>query len=138
MTSEKLPTIIRKEQIVATALEILGDKGIKKLTMAEIANQMGLAPSALYRHFKSRDAILSAILEHIRMKLYANLEYVRQTTDNAVERLHVMLSRHASLISHGQGIPKVIFSDELWGGERRGGSDYTVLLLTISKKSSPS
>ena len=49
------------------------------------------------------------------MKLYANLENVRQSTDNAVERLRELLFRHGRLISLEQGIPSIIFSDELWG-----------------------
>ena len=118
MTTEKLPTEIRKEQVVATALQILSDTDAKKLKMTDIAERMGLAPSALYRHFKNRDAIMSAILEHIRMRLYGNLEKVRQSTDNAVERLHQMLSRHVGLIRREQGIPRIIFSDELWGQKR--------------------
>ena len=118
MTSEKLPTTVRKEQIVATALILLSDNDTKKLKLTDIAEHMGLAPSALYRHFKNRDAILSAVLEHIRMKLYRNLENVRQTTDNAVERLHEMLSRHVRLIRQEQGIPRIIFSDEIWGQKK--------------------
>lgn len=118
MPTEKLPTKIRKEQVVETALKILSDIDSKKLKMTDIAEHMGLAPSALYRHFKNRDAIMSAILEHIRMRLYENLEKVRQTTDNAVERLHEMLSRHVGLIRKEQGIPRIIFSDELWGQKK--------------------
>lgn len=118
MPTEKLPTEIRKEQVVETALKILSDIDSKKLKMTDIAEHMGLAPSALYRHFKNRDAIMSAILEHIRMRLYENLEKVRQTTDNAVERLHEMLSRHVGLIRQEQGIPRIIFSDELWGQKK--------------------
>lgn len=118
MSIEKLPTAVRKEQIVEAALLILSDNDIKKLKMTNIAGNMGLAPSALYRHFKSRDAILSAILEHIRTKLYMNLEKVRQLTDNAVDRLRELLLRHARLISEEQGIPRIVFSDELWGQKR--------------------
>ncbi|MFH1217984.1 MAG: TetR/AcrR family transcriptional regulator [Pseudomonadota bacterium] len=118
MSTEKLPTAVRKEQIVEAALLILSDNDIKKLKMTYIAENMGLAPSALYRHFKSRDAILSAILEHIRTRLYLNLERVRQLTDNAVDRLRELLFRHGKLISQQQGIPRIVFSDELWGQKR--------------------
>lgn len=118
MTTEKLPSTIRKEQIVETALQILGDNSIKRLKITGIAAHMGLAPSALYRHFKNRDAMLSAILEHIRSMLYRNLENVRQASDDAVERLQDLLSRHASLISNQPGIPRIVFSDELWGQKR--------------------
>lgn len=118
MSTEKLPTEVRKEQIVEAALSILSDRDIKKLKMTDVAEHMGLAPSALYRHFKNRDAMLSAVLEHIRTKLYRNLESVRQSTDDGVERLREMLFRHARLISEQQGIPRIVFSDELWGQKR--------------------
>jgi len=118
MPTEKLSTAVRKEQIVEIALKILGDNNVKKLKITDIAECMGLAPSALYRHFKNRDSILSAVLEHIRTKLYGNLEKVRQKTDNAIERLHEMLLRHGQLITQEQGIPRIIFSDELWGQKR--------------------
>ncbi|SDO36032.1 TetR/AcrR family transcriptional regulator [Desulforhopalus singaporensis] len=118
MTTEKLPTEVRKEQIVEAALAILGDQEIKKLKMTDVARHMGLAPSALYRHFRNRDAMLSAVLEHIRARLYSNLEQVRQQTDNCVDRLKEMLFRHGRLISRQQGIPRIVFSDELWGQKR--------------------
>lgn len=118
MTAEKLPTTIRKEQIVEAALHILSDNNIKKLKITDIAKHMNLAPSALYRHFKNRDAILSAVFEHIRAKLFKNLEHVRQTTEDGVERLRELLYRHAGLISQQQGIPRIVFSDELWGQKK--------------------
>ena len=118
MTTEKLPTVVRKEQIVEAALRLLSDNNVKKLKLTDIANHMGLAPSALYRHFKNRDAILSAILEHIRAALYKNVENVRQASENGIERLRELLFRHARLIGQQQGIPRIVFSDELWGQKR--------------------
>lgn len=118
MRTEKMPTDIRKEQIVEAALTILSDNAAPKLKMSDVARQLGLAPSALYRHFKNRDAMLSAILEHIRTMLHTNLEQVRQQTDNAVERLHAMLVRHGRLIREQQAIPRIVFSDEIWGQKR--------------------
>lgn len=118
MTTEKLPTSVRKEQIVEAVFQLLGDNGAKKLKMVDIAQSMDLAPSALYRHFKNRDAILSAVLEHIRMGLYQNLENVKQKTDDALERLRELLFRHIRLIGYRQGIPRIIFSDELWGQKK--------------------
>lgn len=118
MTTEKIATAVRKEQIVEAALNILSDNEIKKLKMADIAQYMGLAPSALYRHFRNRDAIMGAVLEHIRGSLYKNLEKVRQKTDDAIERLRELLFLHIKLVGYRQGIPRMIFSDELWGQKR--------------------
>ncbi len=113
-----MPTETRKEQIVEAALRVLGGDTIKKLNISDIAKEMGLAPSALYRHFKSRDAMMSALLEHIRSRLFRNVEAVRQQTDDAVERLRLLLRRHAGLIAEEHGIPRIVFSDELWGQKR--------------------
>ncbi len=118
MSTEKLASEIRKDQIVEAALHILSDKRVKKLKITEIASHLGLAPSALYRHFKNKDAILSAILEHIREKMYKNVEHVRRKRDNAIDRLQELLSLHENLICQHQGIPRIVFSDELWGQER--------------------
>ena len=115
MAAEKLPTDIRREQIVAAALQVMSESSIRRLTMKDIAQRMGMAPSALYRHFKNRDAMMSAILEHIRTKLYRNIEAVRQGNDDAVERLRQLLYRHIRLIREEHGIPRIFFSDELWG-----------------------
>lgn len=115
MATEKLPTDIRKEQIVESALQVMGKNPDKHLHVKDIAHHMGMAPSALYRHFKNRDAIMSAILELIRTKLYRNLESVRQISENAEGRLRGLLERHIQLIKSEHGIPRMVFSDELWG-----------------------
>ncbi|HER62586.1 MAG TPA: TetR/AcrR family transcriptional regulator [Desulfobacteraceae bacterium] len=115
MTKEKLPTDVRREQIVASALQVMGENPDKHLHIKDIAQRMGLAPSALYRHFRNRDAIMSAIFEFIRIKLYSNIETVRQTSEDAETRLRELLERHIRLIKSEHGIPRMIFSDELWG-----------------------
>lgn len=65
MKTEKLSSRIRKEQIVEAALQILSDDDVKKLSITEIATRLNLVPSALYRHFNNKDAIVMAILDHI-------------------------------------------------------------------------
>jgi len=118
LSSEKMSTNIRKEQIVEAALRVLSDTSSKQLNIADIAKQMDLAPSALYRHFKNKNAMMSGVLELIRTKLFHNVELVRQQSDDAVERLHELLFRHGRLIAEEHGIPRIIFSDELWGQQR--------------------
>lgn len=118
MANDKLSTDIRREQITEAALHLLGKKGARRLKIADIAGHVGVVPSAIYRHFKSKDALLSAVLETIRARLFSNVESVRQQSDSATERLHGLLMRHAALIREERGIPCLIFSDEL-GGQKK-------------------
>ena len=115
MVAQKLPTSVRQDQIAETAFQMLSENASKRLHIKDIAARMGLAPSALYRHFRNRDALMSAVLELIRSKLYKNIEAVRQGGDDAVERLRELLARHMRLIRERHGIPRILFSDELWG-----------------------
>lgn len=115
MAAKKLSTSIRQDQIVETAFEMMTESSIKRFHIKDIALRMGMASSALYRHFRNRDAVMSAVLELIRTKLYRNIEVVRQASDDAVERLRELLARHVRLIRERHGIPRILFSDELWG-----------------------
>ncbi len=115
MKTKKLSSHIRKEQIVDAALKLLGDSDVRKLKITDIATSLNLVPSALYRHFNSKDAILMAILDYIEEKFAKNLKDVRETQDNTIDQLHELLIRHVRLISQHHGIPRIIFSDEFWG-----------------------
>lgn len=115
METKKLSSHIRKEQIVDAALKLLGESNVRKLKITDIATSLDLVPSALYRHFNSKDAILMAILDYIEKKFAANLKDVRKAHDNTIDRLHELLFRHVRLISQHHGIPRIVFSDEFWG-----------------------
>ena len=115
MKTEKLSSRIRKEQIVEAALQILSDNDVKKLSLTEIATRLNLVPSALYRHFNNKDAIVMAILDHIEENFSKNLGVIRQTKKSKTEQLHDLLLRHGQLISQNHGIPRLIFSDEFVG-----------------------
>jgi TetR/AcrR family transcriptional regulator, fatty acid metabolism regulator protein len=93
----------------------MSENSTRRVHIKDIAGRLDMAPSALYRHFRNRDAVMSAVLELIRAKLYNNVETVRRASDDAVERLWELLSRHVRLIKERHGIPKIFFSDELWG-----------------------
>ncbi|AQQ72214.1 Fatty acid metabolism regulator protein [Limihaloglobus sulfuriphilus] len=112
MAAKKLKTKIRREQIAQAALDIVSTGGLKQLSVAEVALRIGLVPSALYRHVKKKDDILTLIDERIESKLLANVAAVCEQTDDPLERLHQLFLRHIRLISENRGIPVVIFSQD--------------------------
>jgi AcrR family transcriptional regulator len=114
VADEKLDTQVRKEQIAAAALELVASQGIKRLNMAAIARRVGLVPSGIYRHFKSKDEVLDAVLELLRARLMANVATAREESADPLERLHGLLTRHVRLIREGRAFPRIIFSDEMF------------------------
>ena len=111
----------RREQIVTAALGVVGARGMKALTITAIAREIGVVPSAIYRHFKGKSEVIDAIVELIGRRIQSNIETVCTETDDAVERLFLMHSRHISMIRENNGIPRLIFSEEICGEKTESG-----------------
>lgn len=90
--------------------------GVKGLSVARLARQVGLVPSALYRHFRSKDDVLNAILGLIQDRLRDNAEAVRAETADPLEQLRRLLLRHGRLVGEYQAIPRLMFSEEVYSG----------------------
>ncbi|MCX7749513.1 MAG: TetR/AcrR family transcriptional regulator [Clostridia bacterium] len=54
----------RKDSIVLTAIEIIDELGINELSIRELAHRQGVSEPALYRHFKSKQEIILAVLDY--------------------------------------------------------------------------
>ncbi len=114
MRAQKLQTEIRREQIAQAALDLIGTHGLQALSIASVAERVGLVPSGIYRHFKSKDDLLSATLNLIGKRLLNNVESVRRETPDALERLRVLLMREIRLLLENQAIPRVVFSESIF------------------------
>ena len=56
---------LNREQITQQALALVDELGLDALTTRRIASNLDVRPSALYRHFKGKDELLSNMAEHI-------------------------------------------------------------------------
>ena len=116
MALEKLNSEIRQKQYAEAALSLVAANGLKSLSVARVARRVGLAPSALYRHYPGKDALLDAVIDLIGERLNANVTSVLEQTPDAIERLRQLLMAHVRIIRENQGILRVIFSDEFQNG----------------------
>ena len=115
MAAEKLGTEIRQNQIAGAALEMLGSRGVHDLSMADIARRVGLVPSAIYRHFHSKDDVLDAVLDLIGQRLLSNVQIVRGEGGSRLDGLQRLLMRHVRFVRENHAIPRIMFSDEIAG-----------------------
>lgn len=67
----------RRELILAAATELFAARGYEYVSMSEIAEAVAVRPSALYRHFSSKEQLLEEILR----QGVANLESVVSAVD---------------------------------------------------------
>ncbi len=116
MRAPKTHTDIRQDQIARAALDLVAARGVKALQVAEVAKRVGVVPSAIYRHYRSKNDVLDTVLDMISHRLQENIRAVSAETPDAMKRLERLLMRHARMLKMHRAIPSVIFSEELYGG----------------------
>lgn len=111
---------IRRDQIVEAALRIIAMGGIKSLTTAAIAEEVGISEANLYRHFNSKDEILQGAVEKIGEGLLRNLDIISEMSGNSpLLRLKRLFMLHLEYIEKNEGIPRLIFSEEMHIGNKK-------------------
>lgn len=104
---------IRKQEIVEATLELAAEQGLRNLTTQAIAARVGIAQPTIFRHFASRDAIFSAVIDWVAGNLLQVLEQLEYEHTPPDERLRRLLQQQLAFIGTRRGIPRVIFSDRL-------------------------
>ncbi|MDR3592537.1 MAG: TetR/AcrR family transcriptional regulator [Negativicutes bacterium] len=54
----------RKESVILTAIEIIDGRGIQGLSTREIARRQGISEGTLFRHFRTKNDIILAVLDY--------------------------------------------------------------------------
>ena len=62
----------RKEEIILATLVLASENGLKSISMAQIAEKIGIKAPSLYNHFKSKDEIIKAMYSFLREKAQQN------------------------------------------------------------------
>jgi AcrR family transcriptional regulator len=88
---------------------------MKGLNLGAVARRVGLVPSAIYRHFDNKDGVVDGLLGLIESRLVANVEAAAAAADDPLSALESLLKRHVFLIRENAGIPRLIFSEEVYG-----------------------
>src|ERR1700748_3518156 len=52
-----------RDRVVATSLRMFADNGFSAVSMRDLASALGIQAPSIYSHFKSKDALLAAIVD---------------------------------------------------------------------------
>ena len=102
-------TEIRKDEIVRAALAIVENSGLDKLNINEIAAKVEMVPAAIYRHFKGREEIVAALIEHIDQRLQSNPSQANAVTGTPIAKLKTLFELHVTLLKEEAAIPRVLY-----------------------------
>lgn len=105
---------VRQRQIINESIKLIHNKGIQGLTIKNISEAINLTEGAVYRHFKSKDEILSSILDDFRENLNKMIQVELEKDVPALEKLKTVLNHLIDRFCSNPHIVSVIFSDEIF------------------------
>lgn len=105
------PTAERQEEILDAASRLLLRDGVAALTMATLAEAVGVTSGALFRHFPSRDAILLALAERMAARLRADL--AAHVEGDAPTRLRAFIAARLGTVSRAPTAPAMVLSPDV-------------------------
>lgn len=103
------PLTPKRQEIAEAALRLIGRRGIAALTMATLAEELGVSPGAPFRHFASRDEILDAVSRRVEALIG---ETFPDPALPPLERLERLFLARASTVGQHAGIARLVFSEQ--------------------------
>lgn len=116
MAAEKRSREARREQIAEAALEVIARHGTRSLSVGAVARRIGIVPSAIYRHFRGKEEILSAAIGRMGERLLENAGRAAAGEGGTIPRLRNLLRDHVRAIREGYAGPRIVFAEGIDGG----------------------
>ena len=100
--------------IIEAGLELASTPGVSSISVRELGARLGADPTAIYRHFRSKDALMGALLDELNRRAVASIDLPAEDWAARLRRLaEVTLDRYSqypaigiestSLTTHGPG-----------------------------------
>lgn len=77
-----------KARIVKYASALLGQQGVRKVTMNDIATGLGISKRTLYAHFENKDELMAACVDLHHAEMMAKGEEIGRQAKNPIDFMH--------------------------------------------------
>ncbi|MGA7160166.1 MAG: TetR/AcrR family transcriptional regulator [Bacteroidota bacterium] len=106
-----------RERIISFAREHFLHEGFSKVTLDEIAAELGMSKKTLYKHFKDKEDLLRAGIEENLRNVAREIEAITASDDSFAEKLAkvmMLIGKQMSRLSRGAMLDMQKFTPELW------------------------
>ena len=101
----------KKQHIYLEAAKLFRDKGYPTTSMRDLAQQVGLEPSSLYSHIKSKEEILHAICFDCAHKFISGMDLILAKPGSSADKLTRIIELHIS-VAFDDPSSITVFNDE--------------------------
>jgi AcrR family transcriptional regulator len=105
---------IRQKEIIAAAMGVIGERGLEGLTMKNIAARVGFSDAALYRHFKDKSYVLSAMVDSFADASLSELRRIGAAGGSGLEQIRRFYSARCRSFAADRAQAAVMFAEGLF------------------------
>ncbi len=109
----KLDITNRQIEIIKASGKILMEKGIVGLTTKNLAAEIGFSESALYRHFKDKESIISLLIQYLAENINERFTKIMSSDLNGEEKYLAVFGSQFQFFKDNPHYIAVILSDGL-------------------------
>lgn len=94
-----------RERILAACRELARTRGLKSLTVDELAEQAGISKRTLYRYFRSKEEIIEAVFDDFMQEMEVEMDGViasEPDPSNVISHIINLLLARGQFIQHPQ------------------------------------
>lgn len=110
-TTKPLPAQQRRSITIEAAVRLAGERNPSDVTTAAIAERMGLTQPALFRHFPSKDAIWTGVMEWVAERLLANLDRASASAASPMAAIEAAFGAHVDFVARHPGVPRILLAE---------------------------
>ena len=111
MTARHLPAEERRSVTVETVLALAAEQNPSEITTAAISARMHLTQGALFRHFPSKEALWTAVMEWVAERLMQRIERAVADAPGPLAALRSVFLAHAGFVVEHPGVPRMMFGE---------------------------
>ena len=111
MTARHLPAEERRSVTVETVLALAAEQNPSEITTAAISARMNLTQGALFRHFPTKEALWTAVMEWVAERLMQRIERAVAEAPGPLAALRSMFLAHAGFVVEHPGVPRMMFGE---------------------------
>lgn len=101
----------RRESLILTAIDVINELGIQGLSIREVAKRQSIATASIFGHFKSKNDLILAVLEHSTQYDLAVVQAIRSQKLNSREAIvHYM----DSFYTYYENYPAITAIDQVY------------------------
>lgn len=102
--------VTTKQRLLASAVELMATHGsIDAVSLRAVAGVAGVSPTAVYRHFADRDALILDAIEWAWLEFGRVLDIASAGTSDPYERVHRQGHAYVDLAMERTGVYTVLF-----------------------------